>query len=158
MNSPISGTFEPLKRTYLKLEMFCTQCGKRPTKQKSRGVARTINSITKICNECEATLENGSNTLVENVSDGIPEEIANKTGAELSATDIYTIVTSAVQCTNKKIDDLKKNVSDDIELLQNRVKILEIENERKDEEISTLKRTVINIQKALIRVNRAQKP
>ena len=141
--------------------MFCTQCGKQPTKQKSRGVVRTINPITKICNECESLLHGDANPLGDDSGGehppGIPEEMANKTGAELSATDIYTIVSSAIHGTNKKIDDLQKNVNDKIELLQNRVKILETENEKKDEEISTLKHTVVNIQKALNTVDQGER-
>ena len=122
--------------------MFCCQCGKPP---KTRGVVRTINPVTKVCSDCE----NNTGNSTEEEEFGIPDEIANKTGAELSAKDIYTIVTSAIQGTNSKIDDLKKNVNNQIETLQNRVKILETENEKKDEEISTLRHTVINIQKAL---------
>ena len=140
--------------------MFCAQCGRQPTKNKSKaGLIRTINPVTKICNECEATCS--SNISTENSTDEqipvIPEEMANKTGAELSARDIYTIVTSAIQTTNKKIDELNKNVNDKIELLQNRVTILETENEKNDEEISTLKHTVVNIQKSLNTVDQGER-
>ena len=71
--------------------MFCSQCGKQPTKQKSRGVVRTINPVTKICSECDAAFANTSDATDDQQTPGIPEDIANKTGAELSATDIYTI-------------------------------------------------------------------
>ena len=139
--------------------MFCSQCGKQPTKQKTRGVVRTINPVTKICSECEAQLTgmSGENVTDDQPIPGIPEEIANKTGAELSAKDIFTIVTSAIQGTNKKIDDLQKNVNDEIETLQNRVKLLETNNEKKDEEISTLKHTVINMQRALNTIDQGER-
>ena len=142
--------------------MFCSVCGKQPTKNKTnKGGNRTINPVTKVCNECEAstgntmTGEGGARRRANTEGDGtltesnIPEEIANKTGAELSANDIYTIVSSAIQGTNKKIDDLKNDVNGRIVTLENRVKMLENENEKKDDDINTLKHTVISMQRAL---------
>ena len=123
--------------------------------------------MTKICNECENT--NNGNTISglggakkkDSVLDGsagkteeidpaqaIPEEIVNKSGSELTATDIFTIVTTAIQGTNKKIDDLKDEVQKKIVTLENKVRLLENENEKKDEDINILKHTVINMQKA----------
>ena len=143
--------------------MFCSVCGKQPTKNKTnKGGNRTINPVTKICNECEVNIGNtrtgeggakrrtnaaaaGDDDVMES---NIPEEIANKTGAELSANDIYTIVSSAIQGTNKKIDDLKNDVNGRIVTLENRVKMLETENEKKDDDINTLKHTVISMQRA----------
>ena len=140
--------------------MFCSQCGKQATKQKTRGGVRIINPVTKICNECDAKLQSSSTSTDNNVDTSIPaipDDIVNKSGAELSATDIYTIVTTAIQGTNKKIDDLKMSVDGEIELLQNKVKILQNDNEKKDEEISTLKHTVVNIQKALNSIDQKER-
>ncbi len=146
--------------------MFCTECGKAPTKHKtnSKGGNRTINPITKVCNECEQRNNGDTSTGVGGairkdnangaVIDGdpeipaIPEDIVNKPGSELSANDIYTIVTAAIQGTNKKIDDLKDNIQNKIVTLENKVKILENENEKKDEDINILKHTVVSMQKA----------
>ena len=141
--------------------MFCSQCGKAPTKNKTKGGNRTIDPITTICNECDPNLGNtgtgqggarGKETSDSSDTGApksiIPEEIANKSGAELSATDIYTIVTSAMQVTNKKIDDLQNDLQNKMVTLENKVRILETENEKKDEDINTLKHTVISMQKA----------
>ena len=99
--------------------MFCTECGKKGTKN------RTVNPLTKICSDCDTT-NNANDELEEHHN--IPENIAHKSGAELSATEIYTIVTSAMQVTNKKIDDLQKDVQNKIGTLENKVKFLENEN------------------------------
>ena len=58
-------------------------------------------------------------------------------------------MTSALSGTNAKIDNLQKEVNTKITHLENKVQILETENEKKDEDITTLKHTVINMQKAL---------
>ncbi len=145
--------------------MFCTPCGKKSTNNKTKN--RTINPITKICNECE--ISNGNTTTgyggarrKDSVPDtgaivndestenyAIPEDIAHKSVAEISATEIYTIVTTAMQVTNRKIDDLQNDVQNKIGTLENKVKILETENEKKDDDINLLKHTVISMQKAM---------
>ena len=143
--------------------MFCSMCGRQPTKNRTnKGGIRTINPVTKICNECETfnantrTGEGGARRKMsaaaanddDIIETTIPEEIANKSGADLFATDIYTIVTTAIQGTNKKIDDLKNDVNDRIVTLENRVKILEAEKEKKDDDINTLNHTVISMHRA----------
>ena len=67
----------------------------------------------------------------------------------MSATDIYRIVTSALQDTNNKIDQMDKSIQSKINVLETRVKTLETEGQQKDDEIDRLKHTVINVQKAL---------
>ena len=145
--------------------MFCSECGKAPTRNKANGKNRTINTITKVCNECEQRLlgdttsgmggarrkdsEPATDTGVSTDLPAIPDEIANKNGNELTARDIYTIVTTAIQGTNEKIDNLQKNIQTKIVTLESKVKILEKENEKKDEDISILKHTVVSMQKAL---------
>ena len=64
--------------------MFCTECGKRPTTNKGKTGNRTINPVTKICNECE-NINNGNTTTGlggakkrDSISDGgdmVTEEI-----------------------------------------------------------------------------------
>ena len=54
----------------------------------------------------------------------IPEDIANQSGSELSATDIYTIVTTAIQSTNKKIGGLRDDVQNKIVTLENYCKVI----------------------------------
>ena len=83
----------------------------------------------------------------DDLTSSIPDDIANKSGSELSANDIYTIVTAAMQGTNKKIDDLRNDIQTKISTLENKVKILESENEKKDDDINVLKHTVISMQK-----------
>ena len=142
--------------------MYCTECGKAPTKNKAnKGGNRTIDPITKICNECEqrnngdavtgaggAKRKNSLSDAADSTLPTIPEDIAKKSGADLSAEDIYTIVTTAIQGTNKKIDDLKGDIQNKIITLENRVKILEKENEKKDDDINVLKHTVISMQRS----------
>ena len=48
-----------------------------------------------------------------------------------------------------KIDKLCDNLVGKVEVLENRVKILETENEQKDQDIRTLRYTVVNMQKSL---------
>ena len=102
--------------------MYCSECGKAATKTKTR----TINPRTRICNECEIRLlgntltghggarrrdsESATNTVNTPVIPSIPSEIANKQGNELTANDIYTIITTAIQGTNEKIDNLQKDI------------------------------------------------
>ena len=133
---------------------FCTECGKKRTvKEIKGGVKRTIDPFLKICNECIPLPGNTltgaggarrrdndgddatSNTL--DPSQTIPEDILNKTGADLSATDLYQIVTAAMHGTNQKIDKLDKDIQNRMISLENRVKMLESEGEKKDEEIET---------------------
>ena len=158
--------------------MYCTQCGKQPTKNKTnRGGNRTINPLTKICNECESNDGDTATGLggakrKDSISDGnantcseeqldpfstIPMDIVNKSGSDLSATDIYTIVTAAIQGTNSKIDELKEDVQKKIITLENRVKLLENENEKKDEDINILKHTVVSMQKAFNSIDQAER-
>ena len=104
---------------------------------------RTINPVTKICNECE-NMNKGNTTNglgwaknKDSISDSsavatevidpkqvIPEDIANQSGSELSATDIYTIVTTAIQSTNKKIGGLRDDVQNKIVTLENYCKVI----------------------------------
>ena len=128
------------------------------------GTKRTIDPFFKICNECQPlpgntlTGEGGARRRNDDNSDadtrvpdpkGIPEDIMNKTGADLSATDLYRIVSAAMHETNVKIDKIDQDIQNKMASLENRVQILETEGEKKDEDIEQLKHTVISMQKAL---------
>lgn len=62
-------------------------------------------------------------------------DLINKSGSELSAIDIFKIVEAANIPTIKKIEDLSTDVAAKMIQLENRVKILESDNEKKDEDI-----------------------
>ena len=153
--------------------MFCSSCGKKETERGRGGSKRTVDPITKVCNIC---LPNQGNTStgdggairrndisvdqtspVPDPTDAIPADILNKPGGELSATDIYRIVTSALSGTNNRIDQMDKNIQSKIGVLETRVKILETEGDKKDEEIERLRHTVVNIQKALNSIDQGKR-
>ena len=129
---------------------YCSTCGRQPT---TRGTKRTINPISRICSECESKLQTSIDSS-DNTEDNEPSEtllgdLVNKSGSELSAIDIFKIVQAANIPTIKKIEDLSTDVTAKMTHLENRVKILESDNDKKDEDIVILKHTVTNMQKAL---------
>ena len=85
------------------------------------------------------------------------DDILNKTGANLSGTDLYRIVSAAMHETNLKIDKLDKDIQNKVTLLENRVNMLEAEGEKKDEDIERLKHTVVNMQRALSSIDQDQR-
>ena len=116
------------------MALFCSQCGRKPTtKEGKNGVKRTIDPLIKICNECEPSLSNtitGAGGAIRrtdsshdnertDASHMIPEEILNKTGADLSATDMYKIVSAAMHETNQKIDKLDEDIHNKMVTLEN---------------------------------------
>ena len=141
----------------------CTECGKKQTQKENKdGFKRTIDPFLKVCNECvplpgnlmtgeggARRRNNDDDSATDNTANGVPEEILNKTGVDLSGTDLYKIVTAAMHETNKKIDQLDKDIQNRIITLENRVKMLEKEGEKKDEDIEKLKHTVVSMQRAL---------
>ena len=154
--------------------MFCSNCGKKETEKGRGGVKRTVDPVTRICNICVPNLANtstgaggairkGSNVGFEQTAktqdpkDAIPADILNKPGGELSATDIYRIMTSALTGTNDRIDQIDKSIQNKIDLLETRVKTLETEGDKKDEEIERLKHTVVNMQKAVNSVDQGKR-
>ena len=152
--------------------MFCATCGKKETERGRGGVKRTVDPVTKTCNMCQngagntKTGEGGAirrNTKAadeegdSSPTEEIPADLLNKSGNDLSATDIYRIVTSALQGTNTRIDQMDKNIQGKIGVLETRVKTLEAEGQQKDDEIERLKHTVVNIQKALNSIDNNQR-
>ena len=153
---------------------FCTECGRKPTvKEVKGGVKRTIDPFLKICNECvplPGNIDVGEGgarrrTNEENVEGAsapdplktIPDDILNKTGANLSGTDLYKIVSAAMHETNQKIDKLDKDIQNKVTSLENRVNMLEAEGEKKDEDIEMLKHTVVSMQRALSSIDQDQR-
>ena len=157
-----------------KAPSFCTDCGRKPTAREVKGgVKRTIDPFLKICNECvplpgntiagaggARRRTNDEDAATANDSDPtktIPEDILNKTGADLSGTDLYQIVTAAMHGTNQKIDKLDKDIQSKMITLENKVKILESERAKKDEDIERLKHTVVSMQKALSSIDQEKR-
>ena len=144
--------------------MYCSICGKKDTGR------RTVDPVTKTCSLCVPNLGNtatgdggairrNTNTddHISEATTDIPADILNKPGGELSATDIYKIVTSALAGTNNRIEQMDKGIQNKIGLLETRVKTLESEGDKKDEEIERLKHTVVNIQKALNSIDQGKR-
>ena len=152
---------------------FCTECGKKPTTKEVKGGAkRTIDPFLKVCNECQPLPNNtqtgvgGARRRNDSSIDAdvatepaimIPDDLISKSGSELSATDLYRIVSAAMKETNQKIDKIDKDIQNRMVTLENRVKILESEGEKKDEDIEQLKHTVISMQRALNSIDQEQR-
>ena len=100
-------------------------------------------------NTDDPSSQGDGNSQTSVIDESILDDVMTKSSAELTAADIYKIVQTANLVTVKKIDDLSRDVCGKISVLENRVKILETENEKKDEDIGLLKSTVINMQRAL---------
>ena len=157
-----------------KAPSFCTDCGKKPTTREGKGgIIRTIDPFLKVCNECvplpgnittgaggARRRTNEEDTATANDADPtkiIPEDILNKSGADLSGTDLYQIVTAAMHGTNQKIDKLDKDIQSKMLTLENKVKFLESEGAKKDEDIERLKHTVVSMQKALSSIDQEKR-
>ena len=73
----------------------------------------------------------------------------SKQVSELNVADIVKIVTSANKGILSRLDKLRDDIHGKVNDLEIHIQLLENENEKKDQEISKLKYTLVNIQKNL---------
>ena len=73
----------------------------------------------------------------------------SKQVSELIVADIVKIVTSANKGILSRLDTLRDDIHGKVNDLETRVQLLENDNEKKDQEISKLKYTLVNIQRNL---------
>lgn len=77
------------------------------------------------------------------------QELMSKTPGELSAADFFQICQMANKEIHTKIDDLSKFCNKEFTSMKNTIKILEDDKKKKDEEIQTLKYTIVGMQRSL---------
>ena len=90
-----------------------------------------------------------NDAAVGNDQDPMIQQLMSKPSGELSAADIFQIVQLANRDIHNKIDSLTKHCNMEISNLKNNVQILQNEKKKKDDEIQTLKYTIIGMQKSI---------
>ena len=143
---------------------FCCECGRGPT---TRGPnKRTIDPVTKHCNECTAKLTNsaaadGMNSYFEEYRQNVMNEVANnddnslneemltKSVSELTVRDILNINMQANKPIAEKLDSFMNQMHTKIANLDKRIEFLEAERVKKDEDNATLKEIIRNMQRSL---------
>ena len=146
---------------------FCTECGKSPTTRGNN--KRTINSTTKLCNECTAkssanlgnSTTDGMNSYFEQYHQSLmngeaasdesvlSEDMLTKSVSELTVKDILTINMHANKPIAERLDSFMGQVNSKVSNMDKRIEFLEAENRKKAEDNATLKEIIRNMQRSL---------
>lgn len=106
----------------------------------------------KLCDKCFNDQNDGSvrrRTTTLDHDDPELQTILQKPQGELSAADIFKIVQSANKDIVDQVEKLRDDVNNKVNDLEGKIADLEMENKKKDDDISMLKYTVVNMQKCL---------
>ena len=125
---------------------FCTECGKlHRAKNRSQYKECFDRTNAEVVND---TLDGDTES-----EPPLSDEMLNKPLSQMNVSDLLHIVNTANAPIRKKIDILYDEVIQKVTVLDKRVEYLESENDRKDDQINTMKSTIVNMQKCLNKID-----
>ena len=134
--------------------VYCTACGK-PHKAKSRNKCKTCFDKANGQSSSNDNDDNEGDDDDQTVEEAeLSEEELNKPVTEMVMADLINIINIVNAPMVKKLDNVVGGLNKTVAELDERVKLLESENKRKDEEIVNIIIDIFQTQKGLIYTDR----